>query len=290
MAIRFLGACSGAMTCTCGTKICLGACSAAFQGATLQLYSGGVPVDSCTTDASGCCTFADSGTYDIRSVISGAVQDFGNSTLNGTPINLSLSSGQTVVCCAGCAIPTNLTLTSGVGTIPFTFNPSLAIWQGCLQVPASGNAVSGYSTPGFVCFNCYTAATTYPVYYWGKCDPGGTAKFLVNCFWQTAFYNPTGGQGLCHSGDFADCAYLVPPSGCPSSPSCSGSNCGGSAVCQFGYQPCSTLMGGTASQTSLLSAWSSCNPFSWSGTLPNPSPYCSICSIPPGALSVSLSS
>lgn len=169
--------CTGA-----GTTICVKGCSGtvAVYGATVQLWSGATPVDSGVTDATGCCTFADAGTFDVKVVYQGTTTDFGNKTLAGTPINLALSTGY--VCCGSPAalVPWNITLTDSQGAIPFCWDPAHNVWWGGRIITAS-SVMATATGPGGSC--AISAPSAGPVAVWYSMQCAGGGRLLISREW-----------------------------------------------------------------------------------------------------------
>lgn len=190
--------------CSCSapsTKICVKACGGvAVVGATVQLWSGATLVDSCTTDATGCCTFTDAGTFDVKVIASGDTTDFGNKTLSGTTINLSLAGGTSTICCSTYSVPKNLTLTDALGTLALTYaaGSSPPTWLGCRSVNVSSCTASG--SP---CVINAPAVQPIAVCYTMRCNAGSSPHFTMERTWGWVVF---GGVNHYYSSSGTPCA------------------------------------------------------------------------------------
>lgn len=205
------------------TTICVTTCTSPpvpVYGASVQLYSGSTLVDSCTTGSSGCCTFAESGTYTVQVTISGTVEYSGSRTLSGGTITINVTDPD-VVCCGGLAVPTTLTLTDALGSMTFSYWPgggSPAKWTAGRLVtvsscpflfPEPGICVPGTVSDGptMVCYTmtCPTSGSVFTMqrsWAWIYESDGVTPAYYQQPAGTTA---PDPGTGCGPQGPGGDC-------------------------------------------------------------------------------------
>lgn len=173
--------------CGCATRICVASCAGTpVLGATVQLANSGTVVASCTTDATGCCSFTQSGSYVVRVLVSGTQEYSGSRTLNGTPITIGLPSGAGLVCCGAYAIPTQLMGTDAVGSFPMVYDPNyfFPIWTGGHPITANSATVT---TPNNTCVVADPTQGPVRICYQMIChagdDPPPSVPFAIQRSW-----------------------------------------------------------------------------------------------------------
>jgi hypothetical protein len=168
--------------CCCATnQICLRDCGiAGVAGATIQLFTGATLVESHATDGSGCATFSSTGTFTVKSVVSGSTHSFGNRTLSGGTIFLTLGSEVPTICCSTFKVPTSLTLTDALGTLPCTYYgvdvASFYHWSACRVLSLAGSSKVDLSLG--TCHVLPSGTNPVMVCYDMLCDPGGGSPFF----------------------------------------------------------------------------------------------------------------
>lgn len=269
----FLGGIGGTGTqCCCGstsTKICVsGICGTVqpIQGAEIDLVSGSTVVASCTVDSTGCCTFTQSGTFTVNVYADGALRNTSTRTLNGTQINILITS-QSPTCCSNCIMPSTLYVTDANGThaAPLISGSSPLEWDVCYLASVTGVTVAtgGANPPDCQCSSPTTISL--PIFYQIKCDPNDANSLIILVNWMAA---GCGGYGTCTSGTSGGAGppyyWFGPAAGC--SGFVAGGGPGDCNLCP-GFSSVSNPFFDSVGSF-LHFPWSNCNPFSLSATLP----------------------
>lgn len=250
--------------CGCVTNICVSAvCPSAtisLQGATINIAG----VGSCTTNSSGCCQFSSwtTGSYSITVVYQGVTVFSGTRTITACHTNniviTSVPSG--FICCGNCLIPTTLFVTdaNGTHTAPWTGST----WNVCYSKTVTGVTLSGPSGCGCLC--SAAGPISLPIAYTLSCAPSPAVNSLqigvewtCACCVGVAGCNCSASVGcLASTGIFQ---YFAPSNGC--------------TVFGSGFvADCNICVGGASNPSfdgvSVTQAWSQCDPFTLSATLP----------------------
>lgn len=178
---------------TSGTTICVVACYPALHvfGALVQIYTapGGTLLASCTTPASGCCSFSLSGSYYVTVTVSDKLAYADTITLAGS-VTIPLSGTSGLVCCGGYLIPEILTLTDAAGSLQFVYYPNYfyPIWYGGHAV----NLVScSVTTPNNICVAAAPILGPVRVCYQMTCVTGSSPAFSVQRSWSWVYQQGT---------------------------------------------------------------------------------------------------
>jgi len=239
------GFCGGC--CGCNTTICVLQCgSLPVFGASVAILSGGSTVAAGTTGGTGCVTLSipSAGSYTLQATVSGTMVYNASRALscNGTT-NISITAAD-VVCCGGCAIPYDLTLTDAVGSLSFIYytgSGTCPTWYGgrivtelsCPVTTPGGICVSGAPSSGPVRI-CYSMICCTPDP--GDCCPNQSSAlhFAVQRAWSWV-YKP----GTFTPIWYQDPTGITPGYPCPTGPPLS---CGSplTDTSGFGANPSST--------------------------------------------------
>lgn len=169
------------------TNICLVACGGVpIVGALIQLFDGTTLVDQCTTGVNGCCKFTQCGKFTVKVTVGGTIVNVALRTLNGTAITIPLGGGANVVCCGGYAIPYNLTLTDGAGSLSFIYYPNsfFPTWYGGHAVQQASCFVT---TPNNICVAAPASQGPVRVCYQMICYAGQTPTFAIQRSWSWVY-------------------------------------------------------------------------------------------------------
>ena len=178
--------------CDCGgTTICVTTCGALpAYGVTIQLLSGGSVVASCVTSSSGCCFFAQSGTFTVQVLVGGTLEYSGTQTLSGGTITIPLGSNGGFVCCGTYAIPRTLTLTGPGGSTSFVYDAAdsgrfgAPLWTGGYSVQAMSATVT---TPGGSCVVAAPSNGPVRICYQMFCHSAQNPAFAIQRSWSWVY-------------------------------------------------------------------------------------------------------
>lgn len=174
--------------------ICVTACYPAVPvyGVTITIKDGtGAVVGSCTTGASGCCSFPFIGTYTVQVTANGTLTYSASRTLtpNGS-VTIAISGTAGLVCCGGYAIPQSLTLTDGIGSLQFNYYPNYyyPIWYGGHSADLLSCSVT---TPNNVCVAAAPSQGPVRVCYQMTCVAGTQPAFSIQRSWSWVYEQGT---------------------------------------------------------------------------------------------------
>lgn len=261
------GSCCG---CSSTTTVCVTACTPSISLVGAVVTVGG---HSCTTGSTGCCTISGlaTGTYSYTVVYEGkTILSGSRSFTSGGTVTLNAGTPSGFVCCGDCLIPTTLYLTDSNGTWTMPYDTSSNRWSVCYSITVTGYTNSGSAGS---CTVVGPGSITLYVFYRAACQSGSNG---LNVTQEWTALCPTCPQGPCSGGLTGPYGYFESPNGCTfyeSGP-------GGCYMCTGAStsNPFIDAIGDTI-------AWSSCNPFSLSGSLGGGS-----ATTPPGGSSIAISS
>jgi Carboxypeptidase regulatory-like domain len=223
----------GSNPCCCGgttTPFCVTVCGGIpLVGAVVTVSSGGTTYGTCTTTAPlGCCNISglSAGTYTVSVTFDGStIYSASRSITPGSPVTIAATSGANVVyvCCGGYVIPASLTLTDGVGSIPFVWESlsSPSTWYGCQTVTVLSCTTTEV---GGICTANPAASQTIQVCYQMTCNAGSSPVFSLERYWGW-IYAP-GGLTPIYFSNGTGCSGYTPGGNCAPPPP---GLCGGGA-------------------------------------------------------------
>jgi hypothetical protein len=170
-----------------------------LYGAVVTVTSGGSTLDSCTTNATGCCTMSvltTPGTYTVTVTFNGStIYSASRSVVCGTN-TIGIAAPSNVICCSGYYIPYNLTGTDAIGTFLLTYSASqssfyaLPTWVGCRIISVTAIKLDPAFCPGG-CVTLGPATFSLEVCYLFQCKTSGGNHFYLERDWPYNFL--TGG-------------------------------------------------------------------------------------------------